>query len=69
MNDKLYSELAAENAQKAVINNEKTRNELLDRMKHLEGVVAQLEFKYTHLEQKYNLLLTKNFSGGPTSGD
>lgn len=62
-----HQELATRNSQAAVKTANATRNELLDRISRLEGVVAVLGQRLGDLEQKYNLLLTKNFNGGSTS--
>jgi len=67
MSDEIsYAELAARNAIAAVDRVELTRDELINRIVHLEGLVSNLGLKTLDLEQKYNILLAKNFNGGST---
>jgi len=62
-----YSEIAARNSKAAVKAAEDTRNELLDRIIHLEQLVATQGELINILDNKYNLLLTQRFSGGSTT--
>ena len=66
---KAHQEIATRNSRTAINKAESTYNELLKRIIHLEGLVASQGQTITQLQQKYNLLLTKNFNGKGTSGD
>jgi hypothetical protein len=64
---KVHQETATRNAQVAVKQSNDTREELLNRMIHLEALVTTQQSEIQQLHQKYNLLLTKQFNGGSTS--
>jgi hypothetical protein len=64
---KVHQETATRNAQVAVKQSNDTRAELLNRMSHLEALVATQQSILDELQRKYNLLLTKQFNGGSTS--
>ena len=66
---KAHQEIATRNSRVAINKAEQTYDELLTRIIHLEGLVAAQGQALVFLQQKYNLLLTKNFGGGGTSGD
>lgn len=57
------------NAKAAVSTAEQTRDELTDRIEHLEAALTAAIQKITDLDRKYNLLLTERFNTGPTVGD
>ena len=61
------AEVATRNASAAVITAEKTRNELLPRIEHLERLVGTQAGHLSILEQKYNILLGSRFDGKSTS--
>jgi len=63
---KAHQEIATRNSRAAVEKVDSTRNELLERLNHLEQLVATQQQQITQLQQKYNLLLTKNFDGRAT---
>ncbi len=65
--DKFRSEVAARNSRVAVERVQATRDELLLRLVHLETVVNSQSVQIAHLQQKYNLLISKNFNGGSTA--
>ena len=66
---KAHQEIATRNSRVAIEKAERTHDELLTRIIHLEGLVSSQGQVIIQLQQKYNLLLTKNFNGGGTSGD
>jgi hypothetical protein len=66
---KLHQECATHNAEVAVKTAKDTREELLQRLDRLDGLVAELSFKVVHLHDKYNLLLSERFNTGPTEPD
>ncbi len=71
MNDELikhHQELATQNAEAAVKMAGKTRDELLERVNHLDSVVINLTNRVIELDRKYMLLLTERFDGKGTSG-
>lgn len=63
---KAHQELATRNSRAAVKKADDTRNELLDRINHLERLVVTDHQKLVELEKKYNLLLTARFDGRST---
>jgi hypothetical protein len=72
MNDesiRAHQEIATRNSREAINKAERTHDELLKRIIHLESLVSSQGQSLVLLQQKYNLLLTKNFGGGGTSGD
>lgn len=72
MNDatiRTHQEIATRNSREAINKAERTHSELLARITHLESLVSSQGQTLVQLQQKYNLLLTKNFGGGSTSGD
>jgi len=72
MNDasiRAHQEIATRNSREAINKAERTHDELLGRITHLENLASSQGQALVQLQQKYNLLLTKNFGGGSTSGD
>lgn len=65
----VHQETATRNAQTAVKAVKDLSSELKERVDRLEGLVANMHNKQCDLERKYNLLLSKSFSGGSTSGN
>lgn len=63
---KAHEEVATRNARTAVTMATELKVTIEDRMHTLEALVGTLQFEITHLHQKYNLMLTKNFNGGST---
>lgn len=63
---KMHQEVATHNSELALKKVTLSRDELMERIERLDGVVANLQFEVQHLQQKYNLLLSKNFNTGPT---
>lgn len=59
--------VATMNSQAAVRTAEQTRDELTDRIEHLERTVNMLTQKSEELNKKYNLLLSERFNTGPTA--
>ena len=71
MNDAIaahHQELATKNAVAAVKMAEHTRNELLERVNHLDKVVLDLTNRVIELDRKHALLLTERFDGKGTAG-
>ncbi len=71
MNDAIaahHQELATKNAEAAVKMAELTRNELLERVSHLDRAVLDLNGRVIELDRKYQLLLTDRFDGKATAG-
>lgn len=64
---KVHEQVATRNAQAAVQRVAKTESELIERIDRLEGLVLATANQVAMLQEKYNLLLTKNFHGGSTS--
>ena len=70
MNEELikhHQELATKNAQAAVKMAGLTRDELLERVDHLDAVVLDLTNRVIELDRKYALLLTERFDGKGTA--
>jgi len=65
---KAYSEIATRNSREAIRKSDATRDELLTRLIHLEGLVANLTSEIQHLHQKYNIMLSARFDGKGTAG-
>lgn len=65
---KVHSEMATRNAREAIRKSDATRDELLTRIMHLEGVVASQGAAIGQLELKYNIMLTERFDGKGTAG-
>lgn len=63
-----HQEIATRNSRAAVVFSEETRHVLTERILSMEKAFNALAAQMAQLEQKYNLLLTKHFSGGSTSG-
>ena len=61
-----HEKVATNNARAAITIATEVKDMTEERIKRLEGLVSNLEFQITHLHQKYNLLLTKQFNGGST---
>ena len=61
------AEVANRNAKTALQHSEKTRLELTDRVNTLENLVREMYGQLAQLQNKYNLLLTKNFNRGSTT--
>lgn len=66
---KAHEQVATRNSRVAIQVATDTRESLEEQVKCLRGAVSNLQHEVSHLHQKYNLLLTKNFDGGSTSGD
>lgn len=66
---KAHEEVASRNARTAITLATEVKVTLEDRMQNLEGLVHTLQFELTHLHQKYNLMLSKQFNGGSTVVD
>ena len=64
-----HQEIATRNSRTAINKAEQTHSELLARIVHIESLVASQGQALVKLQQKYNVLLTKNFNGGSTSDD
>ena len=63
---KVHQEVATRNATVALEQVGKTKEELNAKIMGLELLVTSMKQKQDLLEQRVNLLLTKNFSGGAT---
>jgi hypothetical protein len=66
---KAHEKIATRNSQIAVKRVSELESTLHERLMALETRVANQDFEISHLHDKYNLLLTKNFNGGSTSGE
>jgi len=64
---KAYSETATRNSREAIRKSDATRDELITRMTHLEGLVANLTSEVQHLHQKYNIMMSIRFDGKSTA--
>ncbi len=64
---KAHEEVATKNAQVAVKRVSEVEATLTERIVYLENVAASMQGELKQLQNKYNLLLTKNFDGGSTS--
>jgi len=61
------AEVANRNAKTALQHSEKTRLEITERVNTLENLVREMYGQLAQLQNKYNLLLTKNFNRGSTT--
>jgi cell division protein FtsB len=61
-------EWATKNSKAAVDTANRTKEELSAKVMVLEKTVSQLVFQVSHLQQKYNLLLSERFNKGSTNG-
>ena len=61
------AEVANRNAKTALQHSEKTRLEITERVNTLENLVREMYGQIAQLQNKYNLLLTKNFNRGSTT--
>lgn len=66
---KAHEEIATRNAQVAVTTANEAKNDVREKIRRLEGLLLNLTHEVEHLNDKYNLLLTKSFNGGSTSGE
>ena len=64
-----YAAIAARNSKVACELVAQTKDEMITRMNKLETLVAAQAQQINILQHKYDLMLTKNFSGGSTSSD
>jgi hypothetical protein len=64
---KAHQEIATRNSQNAVKSVDQLRAEMVDAFNAQSRAMQQMHAQLTDLQQKYNLLLTKNFHGGSTS--
>ncbi len=64
---KAHQEIATRNSQNAVKAVDQLRAEMVDAFNAQSRAMQQMHAQLTDLQQKYNLLLTKNFHGGSTS--
>ena len=63
---KMHQEIATQNSKVAAKMAVETKEELAIQVDRLNAAVNTLSQKVQHLEQKYNLLLSKNFNTGST---
>lgn len=63
---KLHEENATHNSKMALEVAQMTKEEMATLMLRMDATVNMLTQKVMHLEQKYNLLLSKHFNNGPT---
>ena len=64
-----HQEIATRNSREAIRKSDATRDELITRMSHLEGLVANLTSEVQHLHQKYNVMMSARFDGKGTARD
>lgn len=62
-----FEQLATRNAKIAVTVATMTKEEMERRVRGMEVLLAHMSNEIAQLTHKYNLLLSKNFSGGPTT--
>lgn len=62
-----YAKVMERNANAAISHSKQTKDELIEKMKFLEGLVVAHHGQIAQLQEKYNLLLTNRFSGGSTA--
>jgi len=65
--EKMHQEIATRNSINAVKKANEVEKLLLEEIGTLRTLVIQHHEQLAQLQQKYNLLLTKNFTGGSTA--